>query len=171
MEVTQIQSSVYQSQICQSLKNHYESGLLCDVTLTTGDGQGTECHKVLLSAASSYFKQILCDSNTQTNHIDVSPMNIDDVREIVSFMYSGVCLLDCTNVITILGASMRWFLPLLTEECLRYIKKHINHDNVCQWYECSSELANEQLSEIWSHYIREHFTELHHSKKALIPDK
>ena len=50
-----------------------------------------ECHKLVLSSASSYFSQLLCDSEYNTIVIDVTLMASHILRTVADFMYNSEC--------------------------------------------------------------------------------
>ena len=153
------------STLCQNLKHNYECQMFCDVTLTTNQSasdnhQSVECHKLVLLSSSLHFKSLLNLKDDQINIIDVSPVSIDVVKEIIGFLYNGECLLHHSTLMETLETSVTWKLPLLTEECFIYMKKFKNMENVCHFYEVS--LKHQNINAIYdmSNYIRKHFSKL-----------
>ena len=63
---------------------------LCDFKITT-NGNSVSCHRVILSASSSFF------SDCQSKVTDVSPLPLDVVETVVSFMYKFHCNLDSSK--------------------------------------------------------------------------
>ena len=111
--------------LCQNMKHNYECQTFCDVTLTTNQSvtdnhQSVECHKLVLLSSSSYFKSLLSSKDDQINIIDVSPVSINVVKEIIGFLYNGECLLHHSTLVETLETSVTWKLPLLTEECFTF---------------------------------------------------
>ena len=101
--------------------------MFCDVSLTTNKSaadnhQSVECHKLVL-LSSQYFESLLSRKNDQINFIDVSPVSVNVVKEIIGFLYNGECLLHHSTLVGTLETSVAWKLPLLTEECFTYMKK------------------------------------------------
>ena len=82
------------------------------------------------------------------------------VKEIIGFLYNGECLLDHGTIIETLETSVKWDLPLLTEECFTYMRKFKDLENVCQFYELSLKHQNIDAIYDMSNYIREHVNEL-----------
>ena len=150
----------------QGLKQQFELQRFCDVTLTTtnpepaGGTASVECHKVVLSATSSFFRQYLTDNNNAVNIIDVSPISTGALRETLAFLYNGECLLHEDNVVEILEASIKWGISTLTEECFTYIREAKSVDNACKFYEDTSKYTDEATSAALNSFIREHFKEL-----------
>ena len=80
-----------------NLWQHQQKNEFCDFTLTTNN-TSIECHKLVLSSASSYFSQLLRDSEHSINFIDVTPLPEDIMRTVVSFMYNNEYVIDDENV-------------------------------------------------------------------------
>ena len=163
--VCRTRNSQVMSTLCQKLKHNYECQLFCDVTLTTNQStaanhQSVECHKLVLLSSSSYFKSLLSPKDDQINIIDVSPVSINVVKEIIGFLYNGECLLHHSTLVETLETSVTWKLPLLTEECFTYMRKSKSLEYACQFYEVSLKHQNIDAIYDMSNYIREHLTEL-----------
>ena len=163
--VCRTRNSQVMSTLCQNLKHNYECQMFCDVTLTTNQSaadnhQSVECHKLVLLSSSPYFKSLLSPKDDQINIIDVSPVSINVVKEIIGFLYNGECLLHPSTLIETLETSVTWKLPLLTEECFTYMRKFKNLENVCRFYELSLKHQNIDAIYDMSNYIREHLSEL-----------
>ena len=154
-----------QSTLCQNLKHNYECQMFCDVTLTTNQSaadnhQSVECHKLVLLSSSSYFKSLLSPKDNQINIIDVSPVSINVVKEIIGFLYNGECLLHHSTLTETLETSVTWKLPLLTEECFTYMRKFKKFEDAGRFYELSLKHKNFDAIYDMSNYIREHLSEL-----------
>ena len=139
--------------------------MFCDVTLTTNQSaadnhQSVECHKLVLLSSSSYFNSLLSPKDDQINIIDVSPVSINVVKEIIGFMYNGECLLHHSTLTETLETSVTWKLPLLTEECFTYMRKFKNMEYAGRFYELSLKHQNIDAIYNMSNYIREHLSEL-----------
>ena len=158
-------NSQVMSTLCQNMKHNYECQMFGDVTLTTNqlgadNHQSVECHKLVLLTSSPYFKSLLSPKDDQINIIDVSPVSINVVKEIIGFLYNGQCLLHHSTLIETLETSVTWKLPLLTEECFTYMRKFKNMEYAGRFYELS--LKHQHIDAIYdmSNYIREHLREL-----------
>ena len=163
--VCRTRNSQVMSTLCQNMKHNYECQMFCDVTLTTNQSaadnhQSVECHKLILLSSSPYFKSLLSPKDDQINIIDVSPVSINVVKEIIGFLYNGECLLHHSTLVETLETSVTWKLPLLTEECFTYMRKFKNMEYACQFYELSLKQQHIDVIYDMSNYIREHFIEL-----------
>ena len=153
-----------QSKLCQKLKQYYVRHMFCDVTLTTNQSadnhQSVECHKLVLLSSSPYFISLLGTKDNEINIIDLSPASFNVVKEIIGFLYNGECSLRHSTLIETLETSVKWKLPLLTEECFTYMRKFKNMEYACRFYELSLKHRNIDAIYDMSHYIREHLSEL-----------
>ena len=119
--VCRTHNSQVQSTLCQKLKHNYECQMFCDVTLTTNQStadnhQSVECHKLVLLSSSLYLKSLLSPKDDQINIIDVSPVSINVVKEIIAFLYNGECLLHHSILVETLETSVAWKLPVVYKD-------------------------------------------------------
>ena len=145
-----------------NLWQHQQKNEFCDFTLTTNN-TSIECHKLVLSSASSYFSQLLCDSENSINIIDVTPLPEHIMRTAVAFMYNGEYVLGGENVIELLKLSRTWNLDILAKLCVAYMNDNITINNACKFYNFASDNVDQHKSQIANDFIREHFTSLHES--------
>ena len=145
-----------------NLWQHQQKNEFCDFTLTTNN-TSIECHKLVLSSASSYFSELLCDSEHNTNIIDVTPLPEHILRTVVAFMYNSECVIDDENVIELLKLSITWNLDILAKLCVTYMNDNITINNACRFYNFALDNVDQHKSLIINEFIREHFTSLHES--------
>ena len=145
-----------------NLWQHQTKNEFCDFTLTTNN-TSIECHKLVLSSASSYFSQLLCDSEDNTNIIDVTPLPEHLLRTVVAFMYNSEYVIDDENVIELLKFSGIWNLDILARLCVEYMNDNITINNACRFYNFALDNVDLHKSQHIHEFIREHFTSLHES--------
>ena len=145
-----------------NLWQHQQKNEFCDFTLTTNN-TSIECHKLVLSSASSYFSQLLCNSEHNTNIIDVSPLPEHILRTVVAFMYNSEYVIDDDNVIELLKFSGIWNLDFLAKLCVEFMNDNITINNACRFYNFALDNVDQHKSQIVNKFIREHFTSLHES--------
>jgi len=104
---TNYQSSV--SSVFQSLR---ETEQFTDVTISTSEGNSMKAHRVVLCAASTYFRDILADTNTwQHPVIILKDLPFSDLVSILEFIYTGSvsippeCLQSLLNTAKFLSVS------------------------------------------------------------------
>ena len=145
-----------------NLWQHQQKNEFCDFTLTTNN-TSIECHKLVLSSASSYFSQLLCDSEHNTNIFDVTPLPEQILRTVVAFMYNSEYIIDDENVTELLKLSRIWNLDILAKLCVLYMNDNITINNACRVYNYAVDNVDQHNSQIVNRFIREHFTTLHES--------
>ena len=145
-----------------NLWQHQQKKEFCDFTLTTNN-TSIECHKLVLTSASSYFCQLLCDSEHNTNIIDVTPLPHHILRTVVAFMYNSEYVIDDDNVIELLKFCGSWNLDILAKLCVEYMNDNITINNACRFYNFALDNVDQHKSRIVNKFIREHFTSLHES--------
>ena len=145
-----------------NLWQHQQKNEFCDFTLTTNN-TSIKCHKLVLSSASSYFSQLLCDSEHSTNIIDVTPLPEHILRIVVAFMYNSEYVIDDDNVIELLKLSRTWNLDILAKLCVTYMNDNITINNACKLYNFSFDNLDQDKLQIVNKFIREHYTRLYDS--------
>ena len=145
-----------------NLWQHQQKNEFCDFTLTTNN-TSIECHKLVLSSASAYFSQLLCDSEHNTNIIDVTPLPEHILRTVVAFMYNNDNVINDENVIELLKFSGTWNLDILAKLCVEYMNDNITINNACTFYDFALYNVDQQKSQHIHEFMREHFTSLHES--------
>ena len=100
--------------IINDLWQHQPKKGCCGFTLTTNN-TSIDCHKLVLTSASSYFNQLLFDSEHKTNSIDVTPLPEHILRIVVAFMYNSEYVIDDENVVELLELSGTWNLDILSQ--------------------------------------------------------
>jgi BTB/POZ domain len=78
----------YQSNLQNTFPKLLTNENFVDVTLAC-EGQMVKCHKVVLSACSTYFEQLLSHNPCQHPIIFMKDMRFWEVRALVDFMYRG----------------------------------------------------------------------------------
>ena len=143
-----------------NLWGHQQKKEFCDFTLTTNN-TSIECHKLVLSSASSYFSQLLCGSEHNTNIVDVTPLPEHILRTVVAFMYNSEYVIDDENVIELLKFSSTWNLDILAQLCVAYMNDIVTINNACRFYNFALNNVDQHKSQKMNRFIRKHFTNLH----------
>ncbi|PNF17758.1 hypothetical protein B7P43_G06881 [Cryptotermes secundus] len=78
----------YQSYVAEIFTQLLQAESMVDVTLCA-EGHKIRAHRIVLSACSPYFQDILTNTEDSHPYIILSEMNSDDVKSIVEFIYRG----------------------------------------------------------------------------------
>ncbi|CAG2163934.1 unnamed protein product [Oppiella nova] len=81
----------HQKELHRFIGDLFDSQTHTDVTIALDDGQYIKAHKLILSAFSSYFRQVLAriPNPSQYPVIVVKDMHYEDVRSLIEFIYRG----------------------------------------------------------------------------------
>ena len=72
----------------QLLYHLYQTEAFCDVTLAC-DNTSIKCHKMILSACSSYFQTLFMENTCEHPIVFLKDIKIGEVRAILDYMYKG----------------------------------------------------------------------------------
>ena len=147
-----------------NLWQHQQKNEFCDFTLIT-NGSPIECHKVVLSAASPYFKKLLLNKKDHKllNIMDVSQTSLSVLKTTVAFMYNIDYNIEDDNVIELLKLSVKWQLDSLSKECSQgtCTSDDITIENAVMFYSFIVDGGEFCDSMKVKSFISEHFTELY----------
>ena len=145
-----------------NLWQHQQKNEFCDFTLIT-NGSPIECHKVVLSAASTYFRKLLLDDQNYKplNIMDLSPTSLSVLNTAVAFMYNIDYNIEDDNVIELLKLSVKWQLDSLSKECSQYMSNNITIENAVMFYSFTVNSAEFCDPTKFRKFICEHFKELY----------
>ena len=79
----------YQAKVSNSFSEFRGNEEFCDVTLASDDGDQIEAHKVILSASSSFFKNVFKKSNHSHPLLYLRGISRKDLLKVIDFVYLG----------------------------------------------------------------------------------
>jgi Cys2His2 zinc finger developmental/cell cycle regulator len=81
----------HQKELHQYIWQLFDNDLHTDVALALDDGKHIKAHKLILSAFSPYFRQVLTCVSTPYQYpvIIVKDMVYEDLRSLIEFIYKG----------------------------------------------------------------------------------
>ncbi|XP_075230079.1 uncharacterized protein LOC142329395 isoform X2 [Lycorma delicatula] len=150
----------YHSHVGDIFSQLLETGSMADVALYA-EGEKINCHKMLLSACSPYFQEILSTAGATNTIVVVSGINGEDVRSIIEFVYRGEISVKADRFASVLKAA----------EALK----------ICGLMEVSSHLSEMEESEVMrthnhnaersSKFFKEDLTSTNHGNVVIKDDK
>ena len=78
----------HQNNLLTVLDHLYQTEAFCDVTLAC-DNTSIKCHKMILSACSSYFQTLFMENTCEHPIVFLKDIKIGEVRAILDYMYKG----------------------------------------------------------------------------------
>lgn len=114
----------------QNLFKFKNENLFTDVSIYV-DGIEFPCHKVVLCAASSYFKAMFsCDlRESRLGKVYIESISPWTMKRLIDFIYTGKIEINYENVIDVFNAAMMFQLNILVDKCTAYIQDHIDVSN------------------------------------------
>ena len=147
-----------------NLWQHQQKKEFCDFTISTNNSS-IECHKLVLSSASSYFNKLFRCPEQNIKIIDITPLPLNILKTVVAFMYNSDYVIDDENVIELLKFSRTWDLDVLVRLCVAYMNDNVSFNNACNFYNFASDNIDQNDSLLLNEFIREHFKSLHDSEQ------
>ncbi|KAM9539317.1 kelch-like protein 8 isoform 2-T2 [Salvelinus alpinus] len=144
-----------------SLRQFYEVGELCDVTLKVGS-RLIPCHKLVLACVIPYFRAMFLSemSEAKQDLIEIKDFDGDAIHDLVRFAYSSRLTLTVDNVQPLLYAACILQVELVARACCEYMKAHFHPSN-CLAVRTFAESHNRvDLMDMADRYACEHFREV-----------
>ena len=119
----------YRSRVWEDLRELFQQDHLTDVMLAA-EGRSIPCHKVLLAAASKFFRDkfIIHPELLEHNILDIDGIDFDTLTSVVAYIYSDNVELTVKKTETLLPASVSLMLSELTNECKNFLDEELNSD-------------------------------------------
>lgn len=116
--------------LSENLYHMQQEGVFCDIIMIGEDGN-VNCHSVILSATSSYFKQ--CISNSKRNMDDPASLSavyltehlVEDIQNLVKLIYTGSLVLSTLNI----NRMMKLLHSVGMATIVNYLQQHVIPQN------------------------------------------
>jgi hypothetical protein len=90
----------FQTNITETFKQFGKTDTFSDVTLACDDGQLFNAHKIVLSAGSKFFRNILERTKHPQPFIYLKGINVDELGNIIDFLSTGEAIMEQENLET-----------------------------------------------------------------------
>nr|WEX30373.1 Kelch-like protein 6-A-3 [Carassius gibelio] len=103
---------------------------LIDVTLIV-QGQSFQCHRVVLAAASHYFRAMFCNDLREKHeeNINIKGIDADTMRILLEYTYTSKVIITKDNVQRMLEAASLFQFPHIVDACISYLADVLHPDN------------------------------------------
>ena len=117
------------SNLTPSLQSLWKEGQLCDLTLISEDNQKFEAHKIILAAASGYFRALFVgagghlresfdrDTAPEEQKIRLPAVSGESLRSVLEIIYEKRLNIYDGNVEDLLTASNYLDIPVIRDAC------------------------------------------------------
>ncbi|CAG7822048.1 unnamed protein product [Allacma fusca] len=158
------------SQLLSMLKSMRDDESLCDVTLCIGKSSiKYPAHKVVLAAASPYFRKMFsCGlKETQDGEVQFHDIQPETLLAVINFIYTGKIQIDETIVDGLLDAADLIQLPSLRNLCLWWLATNLTPSSCLGVYVLALLRLHLDLAESAKDYAIEHFREVSEGEEFL----
>ena len=151
----------HKGEMIQNFNKFRSENLFTDIFIYV-EGVEFACHKVVLCAASSYFKAMFsCDlKESRLGKVFIENISPWTMKRLLDFIYTGKIEITYENVIEIFNSAVMFQLSKLADKCSDYIHDHIDHANCIEIHVFSSMHQLEQLENSTFQYILDNFMQL-----------
>jgi len=106
----------FHSNVAKSFSNLRNEDDFYDVTLVGDDQQQISAHKVVLSASSEYFKNVLKQNKHQHPLLCLEGVNFDEIDNLLNYVYHGEVNINQDDLDRFLSIAQRLKLEGLTTD-------------------------------------------------------
>lgn len=120
------------AQVLDSLRHFYTNGLFTDVSLQcAGSGQVFHCHRVLLSARSSYFRVMFTADMRERSNSSITLIGVDGevLGALVNYVYTAHICITESNVQRLLEAADLLQFCSVKRACEEFLIRLLDVDN------------------------------------------
>ncbi|KAM8975845.1 LOW QUALITY PROTEIN: kelch-like protein 35 [Pelodytes ibericus] len=117
-------------EILQSLNVYRKSGVFTDVVLRI-EGHDFPCHRVILSANSSYFRAMFGGNHKESNLnvVNMQKISASTMSVLLDYVYGGCITIQEDNVEGILQATDLLHIYRLRDACVKFLEKQLHPCN------------------------------------------
>ncbi len=150
-----------QLEMLENLSRFKNECLFTDIYIYV-DGVEFPCHKVILCAASNYFKAMFsCDlKESRLGKVFIENISPWTMKRLLDYIYTGKVEINYDNVIDIFNAAVMFQLFKLADKCTTYIQQHIDIQNCIEINLFASMHNLVQLENDTFQFILENFMQL-----------
>lgn len=154
------------SLVLKRISEFRETELLTDIILET-ENKKFKAHKVILSAASDYFRAMFTDPmlESKSNEISLSLLTAEALEVILDYIYTSEIDLCIENAFDVLQAASYLQIQPAIIYCEFFIKTSIDNDNVIDVVHIAEMYCLQDLKENAYEHIAENFKKVGETKE------
>ncbi|KAK3796475.1 hypothetical protein RRG08_009252 [Elysia crispata] len=150
--------------VMSALGGLWRRRLYTDLTLVV-EGKAIRCHKIILASASPYFHTRLFTGRRESpiEKIFVTHVSRCIMEDVMDFIYTGECTIDCDNAEEILTAASLFQIPSLHDMADLYLSENVDTGNCLRLFKISSKTGSSLTLEQSKWVVLNHFVSLYSS--------
>ncbi|XP_078683971.1 kelch repeat and BTB domain-containing protein 2-like [Branchiostoma floridae x Branchiostoma belcheri] len=143
-----------------------KDGVLQDVVLEV-EGRRFPCHRLVLSAASSYFRAMFTSDMAESRQETVllQGLDADVLEEILSYIYSGTLHVSLDSVQHMYHAADLLQLDYVRDTCSSYMVRNVERSNCVDLYKFADVFSVKTVMKACLQSIARNFTEIASSEE------
>ncbi|XP_069059094.1 kelch-like protein 9 isoform X2 [Pleurodeles waltl] len=149
------------SAVLQDFNQLRAEGLLCDVTLVPGDGEGCfPVHRAMMASASDYFKAMFTGGMKEEHQQTIQLLGVSGagLRHIIEFIYTAKLALSMDNLHDVLeAASFLQIMPIL-DFCTELLVSEVTLENCMEVSSIANTYHLGQLEDCIRDFLRLNFS-------------
>ena len=153
MKIERVVDKAYQNEFMKGLHKMRQNEQYTDLTLQSG-GVHIRCHRIVLEAASDYFKAMFrCGLEESTSATVQLKMEPDTLTSIVDYMYTGEIELTLDNVQSLVKAGDLLQLGCLKATCADFMASQVELHNCVEFYRFALLYRLDQLQKVSKQFV------------------
>ncbi|XP_019628348.1 PREDICTED: kelch repeat and BTB domain-containing protein 2-like [Branchiostoma belcheri] len=155
------QDESYQHGFLGAVGDLQKEGELQDVVLEV-EGRRFPCHRLVLSAASPYFRAMFTSdmAESRQNTVVLQGLDADMFEEILSYIYSGTLHVSLDRVQPLYQAADLLQLDYVRDTCSSYMDMNVEHSTCVDLYKFADVFTVDAVLNSCLQYICQHFVEV-----------
>ncbi|XP_052075926.1 BTB/POZ domain-containing protein 6-like [Mytilus californianus] len=138
----------------ERMKLMLEKQLMCDVIFLVGENAEIICaHTYMLASASSVFYTMFEGSWAEKGKVTIPDTQPNAFKLLLKFIYTDDVEINFDNVESLLLAGDKYFIQVLKDKCVCFLKKYLNTDYVFTVLKIAFGMNMEELKSYALDYI------------------
>ncbi|XP_026151351.1 kelch-like protein 33 [Mastacembelus armatus] len=141
------------------IRDMWQRGVGCDVTIQAESGERYAAHRVMLAAGGDYFRALLCgglrESNEDTVCLRGVPAHV--IESILGFIYTGQVRLGWSQIWELTDALLQFQLQGALSLCIDFLRDRMDENTCLDVLVLAETYGLVQLGQAAEEYILAHF--------------
>lgn len=153
--------------IVEEMARFRSGGTFCDVTLKCDDSKTFVAHRLVLAAASPYFRAMFETNMLERSQraIHLKDVNSKSLEALIDYAYTGDVKTDVEDIVALLSAANMLCFEEVEKTCIDFLCKNLNITNCIDICTVAGTLNCDELYRMAEIYVSKHFRWLvKHSK-------
>ncbi|XP_030608835.1 kelch-like protein 33 [Archocentrus centrarchus] len=149
------------------IKDIWERGEGCDITIQAETGEKYSAHRVVLAAAGDYFRALLCGGLRESNQEVVCLRGVSSwvIESMLYFIYTGQLRLSWSRIWELTDAMLQFQLEGALSLCIEFLQDRMDESTCLDVLVLAETYGLIQLGQAAEDYILAHFQSISAGEK------